>query len=319
MVLLLAEDNDVQTNNIIDWLNYFGEKFIRINYGEKITTINISINNDNNAVVYLKYQDTFFYLHEIKGYWLWRSYFVYSSRNTLPQNDPIISYLIFESEHISDFVHREFERRIKNKIANIDTIVANKLEILSAASDFHINIPPTLVSNDKAIILDFLITHGDVIVKAINAGFNGKYGTGRYLQYTSKIKKEDVCRLPTDLFPCIFQKEIKKKYELRVFFFEDKFYAMSIFSQKNALSKVDSRRFENIVPRTTPYKLPADIEMKLKLLFNYLKLYTGSADLIVSEDNKFYFLEINPVGQYGMVSLSCNYHIEKIVVEYLIR
>lgn len=35
--------------------------------------------------------------------------------------------------------------------------------------------------------------------------------------------------------------------------------------------------------------------------------------------NNFYFLEINPVGQFGMVSGPCNYKIEKLIAKYIIE
>ena len=42
-----------------------------------------------------------------------------------------------------------------------------------------------------------------------------------------------------------------------------------------------------------------------------LNLNSGSLDLIRAADGKYVFLEINPVGQFGMVSYPCNYNIEK--------
>jgi D-alanine-D-alanine ligase-like ATP-grasp enzyme len=42
-----------------------------------------------------------------------------------------------------------------------------------------------------------------------------------------------------------------------------------------------------------------------------LKLNTGSIDMIYTNDSKFIFLEVNPVGQFGMVSKPCNYNLEK--------
>jgi glutathione synthase/RimK-type ligase-like ATP-grasp enzyme len=51
-----------------------------------------------------------------------------------------------------------------------------------------------------------------------------------------------------------------------------------------------------------------------------LKLNTGSVDLIFSEeDNKYYFLEVNPMGQFGMVSKPCNYYLEKEMAQYLTK
>jgi hypothetical protein len=45
----------------------------------------------------------------------------------------------------------------------------------------------------------------------------------------------------------------------------------------------------------------------------------GSLDLIYSIDNEFVFLEVNPVGQFGMVSKPCNYNLEKILAKELLN
>ncbi len=50
-----------------------------------------------------------------------------------------------------------------------------------------------------------------------------------------------------------------------------------------------------------------------------LGLDTGSIVLIKSKDDQWYFLEVNPVGQFGMVSYPCNYYLERKIAEYLVQ
>lgn len=47
-----------------------------------------------------------------------------------------------------------------------------------------------------------------------------------------------------------------------------------------------------------------------------LDLNCGSLDLIKS-GSTYYFLEVNPVGQFGNLSFDCSYHLEKEIAEYL--
>lgn len=87
---------------------------------------------------------------------------------------------------------------------------------------------------------------------------------------------------------------------------------MAILSQSDEKTKIDFRKYNEEKPnRNVPFKLPDDIDQKIKQLFKYLDLNTGSVDLIVDHQENFYFLEINPVGQFGMVSYPCNYFLEK--------
>ncbi|NJO92369.1 MAG: hypothetical protein HC831_27910 [Chloroflexia bacterium] len=66
-----------------------------------------------------------------------------------------------------------------------------------------------------------------------------------------------------------------------------------------------------------PYKLPDEIKNKLIALMNEIELDTGSIDMIVDKKGKYIFLEVNPNGQYGLVSDTCNYYLEKEIADYL--
>jgi len=48
-----------------------------------------------------------------------------------------------------------------------------------------------------------------------------------------------------------------------------------------------------------------------------VNLNTGSLDFIKSTDGEYVFLEVNPAGQFGMTSASCNYYLHKEIANYL--
>jgi glutathione synthase/RimK-type ligase-like ATP-grasp enzyme len=50
-----------------------------------------------------------------------------------------------------------------------------------------------------------------------------------------------------------------------------------------------------------------------------LDLNCGSIDLIKGCDGKYYFLEVNPTGQFGMIDFPCNYGLHRKVAEKLIE
>ena len=72
------------------------------------------------------------------------------------------------------------------------------------------------------------------------------------------------------------------------------------------------------IAQNFPFKLPDDIEEKLDKLYKKLDLNTGSADFIVDKEGNYVFLEINPVGQFQMTSLPCNYNLEQKIANYLV-
>jgi len=48
-----------------------------------------------------------------------------------------------------------------------------------------------------------------------------------------------------------------------------------------------------------------------------MQLDFGSIDMIVSADNEYIFLEVNPKGQYGMVSHPCGYNLDYEIAKEL--
>ena len=50
-----------------------------------------------------------------------------------------------------------------------------------------------------------------------------------------------------------------------------------------------------------------------------LGLNIGCIDMIMGTDGQLYLLEVNPNGQFGDMSLDCNYHLEREVADWLIK
>ena len=71
--------------------------------------------------------------------------------------------------------------------------------------------------------------------------------------------------------------------------------------------------------RTAPYKLSPILDKKVKTLMDSLGLKTGSLDFVKTQNGRMVFLEVNPWGQYGMVSGPCNYYLDEKIAKYLIN
>ena len=98
------------------------------------------------------------------------------------------------------------------------------------------------------------------------------------------------------------------------------FFSMAIFSQSNSKTKIDFREYDNEIPnRCVPYILPKYIEKLLLKFSKKVGLNSGSFDLIKTVDDNYVFLEVNPAGQFGMVSYPCNYFLEEKIANHLIK
>lgn len=85
------------------------------------------------------------------------------------------------------------------------------------------------------------------------------------------------------------------------------------------MSVVDGRNIISItgaLNRISCFELPLQIRKRIVSLMGDLKMNSGSLDFIVTPENEFFFLEVNPVGQFGYLSELGNYMIEKEISKY---
>ncbi|MEM9546151.1 MAG: grasp-with-spasm system ATP-grasp peptide maturase [Bacteroidota bacterium] len=207
------------------------------------------------------------------------------------------------------------------QLPDMEAMKVDKWETLKLAQVHGIQIPRSIVTNSASKLLTFIDSIGcDVISKSLYEGVFFNDAESIYFFKTQLITKSVLEDIPESFFPSLFQEYIEKQYELRIFFLEGKFYSMAIFSQLDEQTKIDFRNYNETKPnRTVPYCLPSEIETKLGALMRDMNLNTGSIDMIRSKDGGYYFLEVNPTGQFGMTSFPCNYFLEKKIAEVLIK
>lgn len=132
--------------------------------------------------------------------------------------------------------------------------------------------------------------------------------------YTSLV--EDVTK--ETFFISFFQDMIIKDFDLRIFYLNEQIWSYVIFSQTDEQTMLDFRKKNDKKPnRIVRYKLSSEIELKICELMKELDLNSGSLDFIKSGE-KFFFLEVNPIGQFTNLSFLCNEYLEKEIANYLV-
>jgi ATP-GRASP peptide maturase of grasp-with-spasm system len=196
----------------------------------------------------------------------------------------------------------------------------NKLAVLHAAVEAGLEIPATLVTNRREEIERFRREHGRIITKSVGEAQIFPYFNKAYGLYTAEVSEEAVAALPETVLPTLVQALVEKAWEVRAFYLAGSLHAMAIFSQGDRQTELDFRRYNRTRPnRAVPYLVSAELQEKLRALMRALEMDTGSIDLVRTPDGRHVFLEVNPAGQFGMVSHRCNYRLEKKVAEYLIE
>lgn len=196
----------------------------------------------------------------------------------------------------------------------------NKLIVLQTAKKNGLNIPDTYVLDNKKDLSNLLSKNKskEFITKMKTESSMFQFQDTSSIIYTNVLNEQFVKSLPERFAPSLIQEKIEKLMEIRTFFLDGKTWSMAIFSQSDDQTKDDYRRYNNKKPnRNTLFKLPKDIDDKLCLVMNGLGLDTGSIDWILTKDNQYYFLEVNPTGQFSNMSMTCNYPLEKIIAQKL--
>jgi len=195
----------------------------------------------------------------------------------------------------------------------------NKMHALRMAAELGLDVPATIITNSRDELESFREEHGRIITKAISDGTAFYVGDMRCVTFTEEVSPDDIATLPERFLPTLAQELLEKQYEIRVFYLAGRLYPAAIFSQADPRTRIDFRHYNMTKPnRNVPYRLEPRIEESIRRLMGVLGFTTGSLDFVRTVDDRLVFLEVNPVGQFGMVSASCNYQIEKDVAEYLL-
>lgn len=196
----------------------------------------------------------------------------------------------------------------------------SKLRALRLAARAGLDVPATALVNARDALQAFKDRHDRIITKCAGEVDAFPHSGRTWGLYTAELAQPDIDAAPERFFPTLVQERLDKRYEVRSFYLDGEFHSMAIFSQNDTQTELDFRRYNAARPnRTVPYRLPGDVRDALLRFVEAAELTTGSFDLVRTRDGRLVFLEVNPAGQFGMVSQPCNYFLEKKVAEHLIR
>lgn len=318
MIYIISEYDESATDDVIAWCKAMQIEVVRINYEDMpLSDLTIEITSfDANTNIWYKRTSKKIYQNDVVWYRRGAIKFKYPISN---QNFSNYCIEFFKEE---EFLVEDNFYCIPFSISNyhIDSL-NNKLNNLLLAKEFGLNIPSTIVTSRKNDAITFLQKHGFCISKPLHNGhLNGKIVGDLSIasKGTFTVKIEALESLDTTFVPMLLQQYIPKQFEIRVFYFVGQFYAMAIFSQNDEMTQIDYRNYNREKPnRAVPFQLPEYIEKALRALIAKTELKTCSIDLIYTPNNEYYFLEINPNGQFGWVSDNCNFYIEKEIAHKL--
>lgn len=318
MILILSGDGDLTTDIVIKTLKKANYPFIRINSYDLLKEgFRIGISESG---VELNCNGQIVGVNEVGAVWHRKFGFFKNSGHHADS----VEHLGYQN---TLNLSREFTALLEGVIClfkdkcwltNPYHINLNKLYVLKMAAEQGLKIPKSHVLSSKKDLAQ-LAEANDIITKSVRDPWILRMNEGIYTMYTSEVKADELEKVAECFFPSLVQHKVEKLYEVRSFYLLGSFYSMAIFSQSDNQTSLDFRRYNWKKPnRVMPYNLPKDIEIKLEKLVNEVNLNCCSIDLIKGIDRNYYFLEINPTGQFGMVDFPCNYGLHEKVANSLI-
>lgn len=306
MILVISNEADYSTSQVVNWLHFYNADFIRVNQED---LLDIEFPQED---ILFRNHDFSFRLSDIKSVW-YRRGFLNFTINKIGEKQ-LDHFRKCEFVKLQQYINYKLgELPNINNFLNIDV---NKLIVNEVAKKNGLLVPEEYLLDNKSSLLQ-LLPKGNFVTKSITGSSMFFYEDFYFVGYTSTFEGTD---FPETFFPSLVQKNIDKKYELRIFFMHDVFWSMAIFSQNDEQTKVDFRKYNNERPnRNIPFNLPQEIKTKLIVLMKELKLNCGSIDMIVTNMDEYYFLEVNPIGQFGMVSNPCNFYLHKEIAKKLVN
>lgn len=227
-----------------------------------------------------------------------------------------------------DFAKRELGEQLRSLWRFIDNrkwinhprnlwLASNKMEQLSIADAIGFATPDTLVTCSRESLTPFFVQHDHrVVCKAVKHGFTYQGDTATIA--TTQRLGADFLRNLEDYaaLPMIYQEEVEKIVDLRVTVVGDDVFATAIHSQQYPETEIDWRtatacaislQHERVV-------LPSMIADRCRQITKHYDLKYSAIDLVLGTDGTYFFLEMNPNGQWAWIERETGYPIRDALI-----
>lgn len=315
MILILSNKWDVTVDFVVAQLHSRGIKFMRINT-EDLASGRATIRLPELRILVSKHGHVHDLTEAINVIW--------NRRPGKPFDD--IPKAARPSLAIQNFVNDQWYSWLEgiqlipgiawvNHPRSNDTI-ENKPRQLLLASKLGFEIPETLITNDPTEAKKLAKFHGNhFVAKALYSPLIEEPNEDFFI-FTSIIKNPDA--IPDEeirVSPIIFQQALIPKIDYRVTVVREKVFAVKIERLDEKPIEIDWRMEKDDL-RFLPCKLPSDLENLCRRYVEECNLLFGAID-IVEHRGRFFFLEINPNGEWGWLQKPNNIPIAEALCDLL--
>lgn len=305
--LIISNSMDFTTDYVCHELNYRKANYVRINR-DNFANYQICYDvSDENLEIVIDVQKYLVNDDNLKSIYYRAPVFLRDSYQNYDLNKQL-----YRSQWSSFLRNLMIFKNVKWINNPSETYIAeNKIIQLITAKHIGFKIPKTKITNSNNYSPD----EKEFIIQSLDTAILKNNKEEEAFVYSNIISNEEFKNSNINQAPIIMHELIKPKIDLRVTVIGKRVYA-AIIKNKDGNIKDDWRKQKDDL-KFILFKLPKEIEIKCIELLKYFKLNFGAIDFAIN-NNDFYFLEINPTGEWAWLVESSGFEIYKDIVNIML-
>ncbi len=192
-------------------------------------------------------------------------------------------------------------------------VAEHKAIQLRAAYELGFAIPSTSIQNSKRIDSSIVDELDRLVIKGLDTVLARTHKT-EIFGFTHVVTRKEILNSEVAAAPITMQELIETKVDIRVTVVRDKVFSVAILNRGKGVHgdwrlRKESVSYEQIF-------LPPDVILRCVSLLKKLGLNFGAIDLAL-RNGTYYFLEINPTGEWAWLLESAGADIDMIIAKFL--
>lgn len=306
MILIVTNSQDATADYFCRYLTLHGTSFFRFNTDEFLSQYRVDFTFKNGSAHFkLKHLNSNSYIHseQVRGVWYRRP--VNPLVNVQSTSVENLKELALEARLQYETIIRTLTRSLWVSDPDKLRYAEDRIVQLKVAKKIGFKVPETIISNSPETVEAFVNGFEKVCIKSLHLGALDVNGALRMF-YTSILEKQDRDVIEkASFFPLLLQQYIPKKREYRITVVGKDVIPVEVMA--NDGQEMVDWRVEN--GSKVSYKLTALSEPIIQMsrsIVAELGVRFASMDVVESTDGGFYFLDLNPNGQWAWLDQTIN-------------
>ncbi len=311
-VLLLASRFDLSCDYVVARLRSGGASYFRLNT-EDFGDFSI-VARPNESTIVLETADLSVLLHPefLRSIYFRRAVYPREPSNAGKSADEQLNRT-HRSAFMRSFMVFDSCKWMNHPVATYKA--EHKAVQLATANKLGFNLPRTVITNHARGVQQVADCDQTVAVKGLDTVLFWRDGFETF-GYTNLLETEFVKRSHLSSAPLIVQEALIDKLDLRVTVIGNQVYCAAI--SKGGEPIRGDWRVEKLCAEFNNYDLPLSIADNCRRLARTLGLEFAAIDLAV-KGAKYYFLEVNPTGEWGWLMDQGDFPIDIAIADSLLR